>query len=225
MKPWLSTLLIALFLDKNCIHSLRSSFLQTPSIWKHSVSLLDCVISEGVTVFNEVGIPIILQVFVFHPGGDQHITSVSKWEELTLLPFLDLLLEASVSVAYVSRFANETELSVISQLMQIRCQEGYWKGKMVSSVLQGHCLRLTAPHLTFSFPSYELIAQLALPKKSSALLKLNSSYPGESHWTESVTCCLCSPGLEMSISRRIDCAEECLRKVFDVTDESGKGRK
>lgn len=139
MKPWLSTLLIALLLDKNCIHSLRSGFLQTPSIWKQSIYLSDCVISGGVTVFTEADIPIISQVLLFHPRGDQRIISVSKWEELTLLHFPDLLLEASVSIPYVSRFANETELSVIPQLMQIRCREGYWKGKMVSSVLQGHC--------------------------------------------------------------------------------------
>lgn len=139
MKPWLSTMLIALLLDKNCIHSLRSGFLQTPSIWKQSISLSDRVISGSVAVFTGADIPIISQLLLFYPGGDQHIISVSKWEELTLLHFLDLLLEASVSVPYVSRFANETEPSVISQLMQIRCQEGYWKGKMVSSVLQGHC--------------------------------------------------------------------------------------
>lgn len=92
MTPWQSALLIALLLDKNCFHSFSSGFLQTPSIWKQSFCFLT-VISGGVIVFTEADIPIISQVLLFHPRGDQHIISVSKWEELTLLHFLDLLLE------------------------------------------------------------------------------------------------------------------------------------
>lgn len=44
-----------------------------------------------------------------------------------MLHFLDLQLEVLVFVPYGSRFANETVLRVISQLMQIKCQEGFEK--------------------------------------------------------------------------------------------------
>lgn len=102
-------------------------------------ALSDCFISGAVTVCTDIDNPEISQVLLFHPDGDQHTNFISKWAELTLLHSLDLLLEVSVFVPHGSRFANETELSVISQLMQIRWQEGCWKGKMTSSVLQGHC--------------------------------------------------------------------------------------
>lgn len=100
-----------------------------------------------------------------------------------------------LSIPYVSRFANETELSLISQLMQIRCLGGYWKGKILSSVLQGHLSDWqTESNLLFPFTRINISARSLLCGNDSPvkLWKVTK--------TDSVTC-LCSPRLERSLPK------------------------
>lgn len=79
----------------------------------------------AVNVFPEVDIYNFAGSFS-HPGvvSPSHLSLLKR--RVNLATFSGLTGEHLVmSVPYVSRFANETELNLISQLMQIRCQGGY----------------------------------------------------------------------------------------------------
>lgn len=75
--------------------------------------------------------------------------------------------------------------------------------------------RLTAPHLTSSFPSHELIAQLTLHKKSSALLKLKFQIHREEP-LERVCHLLPLFSCTGNVKPWTDYAEEYLRKTLDL---------
>lgn len=141
--------------------------------------LSDCLISGTITIFTFVDIPIISQALLFHPGGDQHIISVSKWEELTLLHFLDLLLEACLSLMFPDLQMRQSWV-LSHNSCKLDARKAIEKGRWYHLSCKG-IARIDSPTFNLLFSFSWINSSLTLPKKSSALLKLNSSYTGESH--------------------------------------------